>query len=190
MKHFCLLTCLLCAACGVPSPEVVYIPEPVQDESENHVWVHDGYRVTSLATYSIEGRVLSTNTHRFGPVARLAPLDFVLGWGNMADPNIYKKLNVVQSGRFYSYRPDNHSPNISHRQFFRSTSNTHIVPKNKDVLKQLKSIHVDQIVVLEGHLVKISGPNEFLWHSSIVRSDMGAGACELMWVEKVTVVSL
>lgn len=190
MKHIIFTVCLVCAGCSVPSPEVVYIQEPLQEDSERHVWMHEGYTLTSLATYSIEGRVLSTNTHRFGPAAKLAPLDFVLGWGNMADPNIYKKLNVVQSGRFYTYRPDEQSPNITYQQFFRSSSNTHIIPKNKDVLKQLKNIDVDQIVVLEGDLVKISGPNGFSWHSSLYRGDIGSGACELMWVDKVTVVSL
>jgi len=152
--------------------------------------MHEGYRFKSLATYNIEGRVLSTNTHRFAPAAKLAPLDFVLGWGNMADPNIYKTFNIIQSGRFYTYKTTETSPKMSHKQFFEFTSNTHLIPKDKDILKQLKEIKVDQIVVLEGHLVSISGPNEFSWHSSIYRTDIGNGACELMWVDKVTVVSL
>lgn len=185
-----VFACILCTSCSVPSADVVYIKSPIQEDVDNHVWMHEGYRFKSLAAYSIEGRVLSTNTHRFGPAAKLAPLDFVLGWGSMADPNIYKKLNVVQSGRFYTYRPNEKSPRMSHKQFFGSTSNTHLVPKNKAILKQLKDIKVNQIVVLEGHLVQISGPNEFSWSSSMYRTDMGNGACELMWVDKVTVVSL
>lgn len=195
MRNILLYICMLCTSCAAPSPEVVYIKEPVQEnsepsDSEPSIWMHEGYQFKSLATYSIEGRVLSTNTHRFGPAAKLAPLDVVLGWGNMADPNIYKKLNFVQRGRFYTYKPDHNSPKVSHRQVFNSSSNTHLVPKDQDVLKQLKSIKVDQIIVLEGHLVQISGPNEFSWSSSLHRSDTGNGACELMWVEKVTVVSL
>lgn len=190
MRNIILYACILCTSCAVPSPDVVYIQEPVQEKSDNRIWMKEEYRFKSLATYSIEGRVLSINTHRFGPAAKLAPLDFVLGWGNMADPNIYKKLHVLQSGRFYTYRPDEKSPSISHQQFFKMSSNTHIVPKNKDVYRQIKSVKVDQIVILKGHLVSISGPNEFSWYSSLHRTDMGNGACELMWVDTVEIVSL
>lgn len=195
MRNILLYICILCTSCAVPSPEVVYIKEPVQEnsepsDSEPSIWMHEGYQFKSLATYSIEGRVLSTNTHRFGPAAKLAPLDFVLGWGNMADPNIYKSFNVIQNGRFYTYKTTKTSPRMSHKQFFESTSNTHLIPKNKEILKQLKDINVDQIVVLEGHLVSIAGPNDFSWYSSMHRTDTGNGACELMWVDKVSIVSL
>ena len=195
MRNIFLYICILCTSCAIPSPEVVYIQQPIQENSEpsdsqTSVWTHEGYQFKSLATYRIEGRVLSTNRHRFGPAAKLAPLDFVLGWGNMADPHIYKTLNVVQSGRFYTYRTTDKSPSLSHKQFFEFTSNTHLVPKDKEVYQQLKSVKTDQIVVLEGHLVSITGPNEFSWYSSMHRTDTGNGACELMWVDKVEIVSL
>lgn len=187
MNKYWLTVCLLCSACGTPSPETVFLNDPIQEESSTPNWIRPPYRFESLADYTLHARVLSINTHHFGEVAELAPLDFVVGWRNMADPNVYKKLNIYQSGRWYMYKRDEHSPAISHTQIVYSSSNTHLIPKNKDVLKQLKSIRVDQVVVLKGHLVEITGPNGFHWRSSLSRTDQGAGRCELMWVESVEV---
>ena len=64
-------------------------------------------------------------------------------------------------------------------------ANMHMVPADKGVEKQLKSVDVQDVVDMSGYLVEITGPNKFKWRSSLTRTDTGNGACELMWVQEV-----
>jgi len=91
MNKYWLTVCLLCSACGTPSPETVFLNDPIQQESSPPNWIRPPYRFESLADYTLHARVLSINTHHFGEVAELAPLDFVVGWRNMADPQRVQK---------------------------------------------------------------------------------------------------
>ena len=42
-------------------------------------------------------------------------------------------------------------------------------------------------ITLRGCLVDVSAPDGWRWRSSRTRTDNGAGACELMWVDEVMV---
>ena len=44
-----------------------------------------------------------------------------------------------------------------------------------------------QIVTISGYLVDISGPDGFVWNTSMTRSDKGNGACEIVYVEALDV---
>jgi hypothetical protein len=47
----------------------------------------------------------------------------------------------------------------------------------------LKKLRPGQIVTARGYLVDVRGPGGFTWNTSLSRTDTGAGACELFWVE-------
>ena len=64
-------------------------------------------------------------------------------------------------------------------------SNNHLIPANPGVKKQLMRVNRGDVVTLEGYLVELSRPDGYRWSSSLSRT--GAGACELMWAERVAV---
>jgi hypothetical protein len=62
----------------------------------------------------------------------------------------------------------------------------HLIPANGAVENGLGKIRQGQIVRLRGYLVRVDASDGWHWASSLTRDDVGAGACELIWVEDVT----
>jgi hypothetical protein len=69
------------------------------------------------------------------------------------------------------------------------SANTHLIPATKAIAKQLAQIDQDDLIYLKGHLVEVKAADGWMWRSSLSRDDTGNGACELMLVEEVRVIS-
>ena len=147
-----------------------------------------GYTMTNLEPYAGEFRVLSREDYSFGREAELSPVDFALGWGSMTNPAVYKQLSIRQSNRWYYWRYEN-APPIPVREIEIQSANTHLIPANKAIAQQLAQIDQDDLIYLKGQLVEVKSSDGWAWRSSLSREDTGNGACELMLVEEVRVVS-
>lgn len=148
---------------------------------------HDGdYSIKPLARFSITARVLSRADYRFDREAGLAPIDLALGWGRMSDSTVLDKIDISQSGRFYYWRV-NKFP-IPEREIIESSANMHLIPGNASIEREIKRTRDGDVVEFDGYLVEVDGANGFKWASSLTRSDSGAGACELVWVEHFDIV--
>ncbi len=154
----------------------------------NGVHQFDGFTITNLAPYEGEFRVLSIENYSLGPESKLSPVDFALGWGKMKDPQVYKQLSIRQSNRWYYWRYVN-SPPIPVDEISNQSANTHLIPANKDIAKQLAKIDPDNLIYLKGQLVEVKSEDGWMWRSSLSRDDTGNGACELMLVEEVRVLA-
>ena len=62
-------------------------------------------------------------------------------------------------------------------------ANMYMVPSKEWIAKKLDRVKEGQIVVLKGFPVRIDAKDQ-LWHwqSSSTREDIGAGACELIYL--------
>ncbi len=141
-----------------------------------------------LAEYQITARVLSSKYYYMGKNATIAPLDLAVGWGAMADPNVYNKIQVTQSNRFYRWWTERYP--IPRLDIERKSVNMHIIPANAEVAKKLKHAKKHRILTMKGYLVHYREGDSrrwWEWKSSMVRSDTGDGACELMYVEDVII---
>lgn len=147
-----------------------------------------GYTMTNLEPYAGEFRVLSREDYSFGREAELSPVDFALGWGSMTNPAVYKQLSIRQSNRWYYWRYEN-APPIPVREIEIQSANTHLIPASKAIAQQLAQIDQDDLIYLKGLLVEVKSSDGWTWRSSLSREDTGNGACELMLVEEVRVVS-
>lgn len=147
-----------------------------------------GYTMTNLEPYAGEFRVLSREDYGFGREAELSPVDFALGWGSMTNPAVYKQLSIRQSNRWYYWRYEN-APPIPVREIEIQSANTHLIPASKAIAQQLAQIDQDDLIYLKGQLVEVKSSDGWTWRSSLSREDTGNGACELMLVEEVRVVS-
>lgn len=143
-----------------------------------------GYRITPLARFDIEARVLSRETYRLGREADLSSTDFMLGWGRMSDENVLKDIEFSQSNRFGFWRVQQFP--IPQREIETSAGNMHLIAANGDVDKGIAGVQRGQVVRMRGYLVRADASDGWHWVSSLSRDDIGAGACELFFVEELT----
>lgn len=143
----------------------------------------NGYRLTALAGYEVTARVLARETYRFDREAELAPLDFALGWGPMSDDRVLQRIAISQRNRFYHWRVESFP--IPREEIEHNSANTHLIPASGAVEQRLQAVRPGAVVRLRGYLVRADGSDGWHWVSSLTRSDIGKGACELLWVESV-----
>lgn len=166
---------------GIPAPK-----DPLQTTRDLPKPFRQGdYLITPLATYLINGVVLSRDHYRFDPGAKIAPLDLALGWGAMSIAENINQLSVSQNGRFYEYSWKNEPP-MDPNEIITHSSNTHCLPADDTVRRALLAIRRHEVVTLEGYLVDVQFPDGGHWRSSLTRDDTRGGACEVLWVTHVS----
>lgn len=164
-------------------PGVLVDQQPLQTPSDEAAFTIGDFEVRPRARFDIEARVLSVERYKIGTDAGLSPIDFAVGWGAMSDSAVLDHFRVTQGARFFTIYPDAQA--IDLREALRGATNMHLVPANDHIRDQLEAVRPGHIVYLQGSLVDISGPNGYHWNTSLTRSDTGAGACELFYVEAV-----
>ena len=105
----------------------------------------------------------------------------------MAEPGMAKKLNVSQSTRWYRYSWGNDGPPIPLNEIISHSANMHMVPASNAVAQSLKQVSANDVVELNGWLIRIEKNNGWRWQSSLSRDDSGDGACELVYVCSIQV---
>jgi hypothetical protein len=166
------------------SPGVLAPTDPVQrDVADSHPMAYKGVELRPRAHFSAEVRVLSRERYRLGALGAIVPLDFAVGWGAMSDSAVLASIEVSQANRFYFWRYDEPPP-IPRREIETHSANWHLLPATADVWDALDSVRVGEIVQLEGELVDIKGA-DFTMPTSLTRSDTGAGACEVLYVQSI-----
>jgi hypothetical protein len=171
----------------VHPPGVLVSAEPVQSALDVRPapLARRGYQIMPLQSFSLAARVLSKERYRFDEGADISPVDLALGWGPMSDQSVLEAFDISQSGRFYFWHVKQFP--IPRREIETHSANMHMIPANEEIQRRLLGIRAGQIVSLSGYLVEVRGPNGWHWRSSLTREDTGAGACEVVWVERLDV---
>ncbi|MGH8041600.1 MAG: hypothetical protein ACREPN_06100 [Rudaea sp.] len=141
----------------------------------------NGYTIKPLAQFALSARVLSRANYRWDREAQLAQVDLALGWGRMSDSSVLEKIDISQSGRFYFWHVDEFP--IPESEIIQSSANMHLIPADGEVERVIARTRVGDVITFDGYLVEADGADGYRWVSSLTRSDTGAGACELVWVE-------
>lgn len=146
------------------------------------------YSITELARFSIKAKVLSKTDYYFDRGADLSPTDLALGWGRMSDEGVLETIDISQSGRFYRWYVDAFP--IPRGEIQTHSANMHLIPANDSVADDIASVRAGEIVEISGSLVEVkSNDDGWRWRSSLTRKDTGDGACELIFVESLRIVS-
>lgn len=163
--------------------------EPLQSGVGNRIQpIHlNGSTLIPLAGFSLQARVLAREDYRLGTEAEFSPTDLALGWGSMAEPGMADRLNVSQSGRFYHYSWGDEGPPIPQNEIISHSANMHIVPGNRAINDALGQISADDVIELHGWLIRIEKNDGWRWQSSLTRDDSGDGACEVVYVCKISI---
>ncbi len=145
-----------------------------------------GYRITPLASFEIEARVLSRERYRLGREADLSPIDLALGWGPMSAQEVIDQLEISQSNRYFRWHTDRLP--LPANTISRHSANMHIIPAADPIEDELMKIRKGHIVRLGGYLIQAKAPDGWSWRSSLTRSDTGGGACEIILVNRISVL--
>lgn len=156
-------------------------PEQLALDEAAPTFEHDGYRITPLARFRLQARVLSREDYRYDAMAGLIPTDLALGWGRMSDSAVLKDIEISQGGRFYFWHVQKFP--IPEREIISHSANMHLIPADEAVRGRLAEVRRGQVIALRGELVEVRSPAGATLRSSLRRDDSGAGACEVIWVE-------
>jgi hypothetical protein len=165
-----------------PGVAVAGAPEQQSIGGQPRQFHRNEYTLTALAHFSMNARALAVEHYRFDREAGLAPVDVAFGWGPMSDSAVLSKVRISQGGRFYTWHVDQLP--VPRRDIEVNSANMHLIPASADVERKIKRVRVGHLVELSGYLVEAASRDGWRWRSSTSREDTGAGACELIWVEK------
>jgi hypothetical protein len=142
------------------------------------------WTLTDRAHYQITARLLARERYRFDALSDLIPEDLAFGWGPMSDNRNLRSIEISQSNRFYYWRVAAPSP-LGKDSIIAHSANTHVIPQDPEVARQLSRLRPGQVVTLSGELVDAVRDDGRWIKTSMVRTDTGAGACEVMLVTAV-----
>ena len=151
-------------------------------------WTTGDYRLTATASFEMEGRLLSRSRYRFDRQSDLAPIDLMLGWEVMSDQVVIDEFSFSQRNRWGFWR----SPSlpVTEDEVNTHTANIHIIPATAAVRDRVLDLQRGQLIHLQGQLVNVTDLDDgWEWKTSTSRSDTGNGACEILWLTNVDVLS-
>jgi len=171
----------------ITHPPGILVSEAPQQRSINtgKSWRHNGYWITALAELKLRARVLHKEKYRFGREADLSPIDLALGWGAMSDQEVLDQLEITQHSRWYYWRAK--ALPVSRKVITSSSANMHMIPVNDELEELLDTLKPGHIIEISGYLVAVRGDDGWTWRSSLTRTDVGNGACEIVWVESLSI---
>jgi hypothetical protein len=168
---------------GEPLQTEPDITEPVLINSADNTFL-----LNLQAKYDVSARVVSKKKYSWDWNAQLAPYDLALAWGNLNKPDTLPYIRYKQGHRWYYYRYDKNCP-YTKQYISQHSANTHVIPATENLKKVLKQIKKNDIIRIEGYLVKINGKvngRDIWWNSSLTRQDTGNGSCEVLYAKKIT----
>jgi hypothetical protein len=142
------------------------------------------WRLTPRAHYEVTARILGRESYHFDALADLVPEDLALGWGPMSDSRILAAFKISQAARFYVWRPLTALP-IPREDVIAHSANTHVIPADERIRSRLAQLRVGEVVRLTGTLVDATRDDGAFLRTSLSRTDSGAGACEVLLVERL-----
>ena len=160
---------------------------PYQDPTTVAKFRKGDYTYYPRANFQIEARVLSVSKYYFDQEARISPVDFALGWGQMSDESILQHIDIWQESRWYKW--ESKLMPIAKSEIIDSSANMHMIPDNEVVAAELKKVRNGDLVNIQGYLVDVHKNTGWKWKTSTSRSDTGAGACEIIYVKRIEIIN-
>ncbi|MEO7206178.1 MAG: hypothetical protein ABI145_05195 [Steroidobacteraceae bacterium] len=142
------------------------------------------WTLTVRATYRLTARVLAREPYHFDAMADLVPEDLALGWGPMSNNSVLRTIDISQSNRFYYWRASA-ATHLARESIISHSANTHVIPQTPAIARILTRLRPGEVVTLSGELVDAVRNDGASIKTSLVRTDTGAGACEVMLVTDV-----
>ncbi len=153
---------------------------------------HFQVTLTPRASYHLVGYAVETSRELLDQWDFVMPLDVGVAWGDPAAPTVLARLSFPLSERDLS-RGYHMGPGLAAlpADLASHLANNHLIPATDEVRRTLDRIRIGDLVDLRGQLVDVrirdrDGRLRLAWPTSLSRSDVGSGACEVFWVEEAT----
>jgi hypothetical protein len=147
------------------------------------------FTLTRMAQYKVTGLMVSKEYFSEGWDGIISPVDLLIVWGKLADPEYLKNIGFSHGNRWYHCKWKGGAP-VDPAYVITHSSNNHILPANGNIYRAIKQIKKKDQIVLEGFLVNIKGTfsgRPVSWNTSLARTDTGNGSCELFYVSRVRI---
>lgn len=167
---------------GVTAPDTPW----QRNLAQTKAFTRFDFQIVARAEFDITARVLERMRYRYDDLARLSPVDFAMGWGEMSDSAVLDQMSCSMGSRFYGCSWKG-ADVIDPRKFTHLSANMHMIPATGDVEDALLRVRKGQVVSIRGYLVDVVVPGKGLWRTSLTREDSGPGGCEIIWVTEVSV---
>lgn len=106
----------------------------------------------------------------------------------MSGESVIDKINISQSGRWYRWSV--HTPTIPKREKEKHSANMPLILATVDIKNIIDKVGLGDIIRMSGNLVRVtSGSDAWVCKSFETRNDTGAGACELIFVDKFQIIT-
>jgi len=142
------------------------------------------YPIKPLFDYQISGMVVSCGFSKNLAEYRndkLNIMDAGIIWGGNLDPSIYKHIKFHTNGVWLKAQTKEQT--VWERLNLTQLSNNHLLCTDPLLVKPIKSLKRGDVVSIKGCLASYSERT-----SSISRSDIGASACEIIWVDEFSIL--
>jgi hypothetical protein len=183
------------------APEVLKSPiqSPVRSpDGREFVKGSYRYKLAVVCDYTISGLVVSKRDYRMFSIYQsdnMFPFDICLIWGNNVKSGVFRNraLKFSQDCRWCNAQ---WWGNLDFN--FSELSNNHLLIDKKDIESTVKGLVAGDQVTITGKLVNVKAEliakagqydsQTLAWTSSTSRTDSGAGACEVIYVEGIQVL--
>lgn len=147
------------------------------------VKIHPMWSMQPVARYALCARVMRAQAYRFDELSKVCPVDLALAWGAADDDRVLAALTVTQSGRWYRWRADELP--LPARIISHNTANVHMVPASERLKTALLQVGKGDRIAIEGLLIDLIHDSGRRSNTSRSRTDTGAGACEILYVQRI-----
>ncbi|MCO6431446.1 MAG: hypothetical protein J5J00_11345 [Deltaproteobacteria bacterium] len=185
----------------LPEPEKLLpaiAAEPVQDNKEqlpfDFKYMGTRYVVYPQASYELSGLLVSHNDITawwdiYHDENSVDIKDICVVWGENLQPGVYKEVEFYNESVSCHYRPLTQKSQLAFnpRQF----SNNHLLSGDETVRDTIRNLKIGDQIKIRGRLVNYhqAGYSELVRRTSLTRSDTAGGACEVIYVDELEVVS-
>lgn len=147
-----------------------------------------GFEAKLLASYVLEGRVVTRREYRNDPTSAISPLDLGIVWGDLAAPGATDDFEFRTMHRAIWFSPTEGA--VLPKDWDHQVTNNHLIPANPSVHEALMAIDIGSQVRIRGYLVTVTGEKIRPWRSSTRRDDGSiVGGCEIILVTSVEVLT-
>lgn len=149
------------------------------------LFVEKGYWLSPVANYQVDALVVGTQRYRWGDLADVSPVDFVLAWGKLAQPHVQSKVKVSQDERNMqlTFEDQGLYKQLGQRTVVASAANHLMVPASDAVRGQLLEVRSGQSIRARGYLVDVMHKEASkIRKTSRTRTDVGDASSEIFYV--------
>lgn len=135
--------------------------------------------------YEVDAYVLAVADYSRGPLAEVAPQDFVLAWGPVAKPQNVHGIQVTQADRLFEWKATDEAllRNVGPKALRLAMANTAVIGATDDIKKLLNFVRAGDALRARGYLVDVKTRESTVFaRSSVKRDDQGPGSSEIFYI--------